>query len=215
MDTNIVVAESNILNSDITVYEVHNVLLNAKKGKAVGSDKIPVEVLCNDLALEFLVCLFQKCFTTGLIPSEWSNGLISPIPKSSTSDPRDPLMYRGITLTSCVYKLFCGVLNNRLQSWSDVHGKIADEQNGFRPGRSTLDQLFSVSTIVETRKLRKMSTFIAFIDFRKAYDRIPRKRLLYKLKSMGIQGNMIHVLDAIYKDTQCCVRLNRKIYTLV
>ena len=98
-------AQNHILNSDILTQEVFHVLINANKGKAVGSDLIPVEVLCNDPALQFLVCFFQKCFTSGIIPTEWSKGLIKPIPKSTCGDPRDPLMYRGITLTS---KYFVG-----------------------------------------------------------------------------------------------------------
>ena len=119
-------------------------------------------------------------------------------------------MYRGITLTSCVYKIFCGVLNNRLQSWCEVYNKISDEQNGFRPGRNTVDQLFSVSTIVETRKIRRLSTFVSFIDFRKAYDRIPRGLLLQKLQAIIIKGAMYRVFEAIYKETKCCVQINGK-----
>ena len=109
-------AQNHILNSGILIQEVFHVLINANNGKAVGSDLILVEVLCNDPAFEFLVCFFQKCFPSGIIPTEWSKGLTKSIPKSTCGDPRDPLMYRGITLTSCVYKIFCGVLNNRLQS---------------------------------------------------------------------------------------------------
>ena len=121
-------------------------------------------------------------------------------------------MYRGITLTSCVYKIFCGVLNNRLQSWCEVYNKISDEQNGFRPGRNTVDQLFSVSTIVETRKIRRLSTCVSFIVsfIRKAYDRIPRGLLLQKLQAIGIKGAMFRVFEAIYKETKCYVQINGK-----
>ena len=88
-------------------------------------------------------------------------------------------------------------MNNHLQSWCEGYNKISDEQNGLRPGRNTVDQLFSVSTIVETRKIRRLSTFVSFIDFRKAYDRIPRGRLLQKLQAIGIKGAMFRVFEAI------------------
>ena len=101
-------------------------------------------------------------------------------------------------------------MNNRLQSWCEVYNKKSDEQNGFRPGRNTVDQLFSVSTIVETRKIHRLSTFVSFIDFRKAYDRIPRGLLLQKLQAIGIKGAMFRVFEAIYKETKCCVQINGK-----
>lgn len=50
--------------------------------------------------------LFNLCFKTGKVPSMWNRGIITPIPKCSTSDPRDPLSYRGITLAPFAYKVF-------------------------------------------------------------------------------------------------------------
>ena len=63
---------------------------------------------------------------------------------------------------------------------------------------------------METRKIRRLSTFVSFIDFRKAYDRIPRGLLLQKLQAIGIKGAMYHVFEAIYKETKCCVQINGK-----
>jgi hypothetical protein len=100
----------------------------------------------------------------------WSKGIITPIPKSSTSDPRDPMSYRDLTLASVAYKLYCGVLNARLTVELYDMEVINDEQNGFRKGRSTIDHLSTLTTIIETRKGRKLSTFCAFIYFKKAYD---------------------------------------------
>ena len=199
-----------MLNTMISKSEVKESIMNAKRGKATGIDEIPVEVLNNTTAVAFLVSLFQACFASGVIPEEWTKGIINPVLKSGTNDPRDSLLYRGITLMSCVYKIFCSVLNKRLQSWCHTYDKIADEQNGFRPDRSTVDHLFSLSSIIEPRKLRRKLTFIAFIDLRKAYDWIPCKRLLMKLQNLGIDGNMLNMIGSIYNDTECCVRINGK-----
>ncbi len=57
---------------------------------------------------------------------------MNPIPKNSTTDPRDPLNYRGIILASSAYKLYAGILNRRLTIWTELNGKVGDEQNGFR-----------------------------------------------------------------------------------
>jgi hypothetical protein len=51
-----------------------------------------------------------------LLRKPWCKGIFTPISKCSTSDPRDPLSYRGITLALSAYKLYCSILNNRLDS---------------------------------------------------------------------------------------------------
>ena len=86
-----------ILESDITRLEVLKALFKAKSGKAIGYDGIPTEVLRNDTAISYLHTLFNKCFQSGLAPAIWSKGIINPIPKGSSSNPCDPLSYRGIT----------------------------------------------------------------------------------------------------------------------
>ena len=113
-----------------------------------------------------------------------------------------------MTLTSVIYKMYCFILNKRLSSSDEHNGVITDNQNGFRKGRSTIDQLSTLTSIIETRKSRKQSTFAAFIDFKKAYDCINRDLLFTKLSKIGITGNMYHALVSIYKDVKCCLRLN-------
>ena len=92
----------------------------------------------------------------------WNRGIITAIPKCSTSDQRDPLSYRGITLAPFAYKVFCGILNER-----EI---IKDEQNGFMKG-STVDHINTITSIIETRKKCKLSTYVAFIDFKKSMTR--------------------------------------------
>ena len=68
-------------------------LMKAKCGKAPGFDDIPVDLLKNVNALVMMIDLFNHCYTNGMVPSDWSKGIITPVPKSSTADPRDPLSY--------------------------------------------------------------------------------------------------------------------------
>ena len=82
----------------ISVLEMHRAIYKVKREKACGIDGIHSDVFRNDCSVSFLHVLFNTCFTTGVVPTEWGKGIITPIPKSNTSDPRDPLSYRGITL---------------------------------------------------------------------------------------------------------------------
>ncbi|CAG2218387.1 unnamed protein product [Mytilus edulis] len=138
----------------------------------------------------------------------WSKGIITPIPKCSTADTRDPLSYRGITLAPCSYKLFCSILNNRLVSWLETKNILHDEQNGFRGGRSTIDHLSTLTSIIETRKLRKLSTFAVFVDFKKAYDTVNRNLLFNDLNDLGISKHFLCVIKAIYSQVECAIKLN-------
>lgn len=199
-----------MLDGEISNYEIINVMRNAKKGKACGVDDIPLEALCNDTCLIFLRKLFNICLETGVVPEMWQKGIINPIPKGSMANDKDPNLYRGITLAVASYKLFCGVLNSRLQRWVEVNGLLMDEQNGFRKNRSCTDHLHSLSSIIETRMKLNLSTYTAFIDFRKAYDSIKHNLLWEKLKQYGLneQSNVFMVLRNIYSNIKCCVRVN-------
>ena len=168
-------------NEHMSVLEIKKAVDNAKRGKALGADSIYTEVLKNDVAILVMLTLFNICFDKGSVPSIWGKCIINPIPKSSSSDPRDPLTYRGIALASSVYKIYCAVLNNRLNLWVENNDKLEDEQCGFRKRRSTIDQLLALTNLVDTRKKLKQSTFTAFVNFKKAYDFINRDKLWKRL----------------------------------
>lgn len=114
------------MNQQITQHDIVRVLQAAKKGKAYGYDGVPVDVLRNGNTPNISYRLFNYCFLNGMLPEFWKYGIINPIPKAWGKDNRIPLNYRGITLTSSVYKLFCSVLHNRIAEWKGV--SIDDEK---------------------------------------------------------------------------------------
>ncbi len=132
-------------------------------GKATGVDNIPSEVLKNDTTISFMHVLFNVCFDAGVVPSLWGKCIINPIPKSSTSDPRDPLSYRGIALASAVYKVYCAIINGRLSAGLRTNDKLADEQNGFRKKRSTVDHISSLCNLIDTRKKFKRNRLLRLL----------------------------------------------------
>ena len=172
-------------------------LRRQRLNKASGVDSIPVEVLKNDTAISYLHILFNVCFRTGKIPTEWGKGIINPIPKSNSSDPRDPLSYRAITLASSLFKLYCADLNKRLTVWVEKNSKLVDEQNGFRKDRNTIDQVISLANLIETRQKKRLPTFCAFIDFKKAFDFVDKNLLWKRLSETGIKGKMLNALKSL------------------
>ena len=187
------------LNTDITYQEVYDAVYRAKLRKAAGFDGIPSEVLRYDICVELLCKIISHCFKTGEVPSEWTRGIINPIPKSETKDARNPLSYHGISLLSVPYKIYADILNQRLTKWLETNKLLVDEQNGFRKNRSCGEHIYSLYTIINNRKLSRQSIFVGFVDFHKAFDIVNRNLLWFKLMSIGISGRILDVFSHYVK----------------
>ena len=109
--------------------------------------------------------------------------------------------YRGIAIGSVLGKLFALILLNRLENLVQDTYPISPNQVGFKKGHRTSDHIFVLNTIVK-RFLRvdKKKLYVAFIDFRKAYDKINRKLLFLKLQRLGVKGLLYQNIKAIYED---------------
>ena len=103
-------------------------------------------------------------FESSMFPTIWQKGLIVHVHKKGTYD--DVKNYRGVTLLSVLGKLFTKILNNRLVHWSDSYEIVSECQFGFRKGRSTVDAVFLLQSIVETT-LENNKLYTVFIDFAK------------------------------------------------
>ena len=196
-------------NAPFTLDEIDKVRCKMKLDKAVGSDVIPNEVLKSEGIRKLLLSFVNMCYFNNVIPSVWRVSIISPIPKSSSKDPCVPLNYRGISLLSCFYKMYTSLLNMRLANYCETSGYLADEQNGFRSGRSCQDHIYSLSSVIRNRKSDGNDTYCAFVDLKKAFDWVPRDLLLYKLAtSFDIHGRLFNTLSTIFESSSAKLRLN-------
>lgn len=77
--------QGNILNEPITLPEIE-LCLRGNKSNSCGSDKIPFIFLenlsCSGKLL--LLSLYNQIWTTGIIPINWKNAIITPIPKKKS-----------------------------------------------------------------------------------------------------------------------------------
>ena len=80
---------------------------------------------------------------------------------------------------------------------------LGEIQNGFRPGRRVVDHVFTLSQILEMERKRRRKVFMAFLDVRKAYDRVWREALWGKMEGLGFGGRFLDVLKALYLDVKC------------
>ena len=89
-----------------------------------------------------IVHLFSIILYTGIVPSEWSIGLICPIYKKG--DIKNPGNYKGITLLSCLSKIYSSCINSRLSFYLEENNLIGETKAGFRSGYSTLNHIFTL-----------------------------------------------------------------------
>ena len=83
-----------------------------------------------------------------------------------------------------------------------------DAQCGFRPGRSTMDQIFALQQIFEKSWEYAKEVNVCFVDLEKAHDRIPRDKLWAVLLQYGIDGQLLNAIKSLYMHSEVCVRVN-------
>ena len=82
------------------------------------------------------------------------------------------------------------------------------EQSGFTPGRSTVDRIFSLSTLIQTRNEYRRPLWIAYIDLKAAFDSPDCAALRTLLLSTGLPEKIVDLMKELYTDTVSAVRID-------
>ena len=85
---------------------------------------------------------------------------------------------------------------------------IAEEQAGFRAGRSTKEQIFNLRILFEKYLQHQQDLYHVFIDFEKAFDRVWHAALLATMKKYNISTNLIQVIKNLYNMATSAVLFN-------
>ena len=85
---------------------------------------------------------------------------------------------------------------------------ISDNQSGFRPGDSTINQLLSITTSIYESFENLDETRAVFLDISKAFDKVWHEGLIFKLRSNGISGSLLNLLQNYLQDRKQRVVLN-------
>ena len=177
--------------------EIEAAIRDLRTNKAAGPDGIQPELLkvnCKpllDLYHKIATAAWEKCH----FPSPWCEATIIPLHKKGSKAVCDN--YRPISLTSHAAKILTRVMLGRIRAISSM--VIPEYQAGFRPNRSTIDQIFTVRQIMEKYSELGRSIYHLFIDFKQAFDRIWREGLWHILLHFGIPSNLISLIKDMYK----------------
>lgn len=182
--------ENTLTDIDCSEPEVELKLKELKPDKAAGSDGFLPKVLkaVADGVVPHLCKIFNRSLTTAEVPMDFKSADVCPIPKKGLLT--EPGNYRPISLTSVPGKVLESIIKDRVVNFLETNNLINTSQHGFRRGRSCVTNLLDFYHYVFSECDRSRAVDIVFLDFRKAFDKVPHKRLMRKVRALGIQGNV-------------------------
>jgi hypothetical protein len=177
---------------------IRSAICKLKNGKATGKDSIPGEFLKYGGAViqTVLLTLFKKINLLEIIPSDWYEGIVKPLFKEGSRESLSN--YRGITISSVVYKVLVSIIENQTMTYLEDNNILGDYQGAFRKKRRCEDQIFTLKGICAIRKSKKQNTYLAFLDVSKAFDTVDRVTLFNHIYDKGIQGKAWRLVKMLY-----------------
>ena len=180
----------------INKQEVEKEIDRLKPQKSPGPDEIYARVLkeCKIEVSSKLSEIFNKSLESGEVPEAWKLANIIPIFKKGSRTATSN--YRPVSLTSTVGKLLESIIARTIRNHLETFKLIKDSQHGFTKGRSCLTNLLSFFSEVYEAVDKDKAYDVVYLDFSKAFDRVPHERLIRKVEAHGIRGGLLKWIKA-------------------
>ena len=179
-------------NISITKEELLCKLDKINVGKSLGPDDIHPKLLyeLRHELLEPLTKLFNLTIATGIIPQDWRDANVSPIFKKGSRAQANN--YRPVSLTSIIGKIMECFIKDNIIRHLEKYKLLKDSQHGFISGRSCLTNIVEFFDNVTAKLDEGDAIDLIYLDFAKAFDKVPYIRLQKKLEAHGICGKLLN-----------------------
>ncbi|GFO47197.1 endonuclease-reverse transcriptase [Plakobranchus ocellatus] len=201
---------SNNARHSILRGEIIEAVSSLKPGKSAGIDNITGERVKagGEATIDMLLLICNKILQTGVWPKPWTLSLVITLPKKGNLKLRQN--YRTIiSLISHPSKVMLKVILNRLKP--EAENIIVEEQAGFRPGRSTVEQICNIRILMEKYLQHQQELHHVFIDFKNAFGRVWHEALWSTMRKYNINSNFISVIENLYNAATSAVFYNNNI----
>ena len=185
--------------------EIQEAIKMLKKDKSPGVDNIPGELIQagGEHMATALHNICNQIWKNVKWPQSWTRSLVIPLPKKG--DLKVCNNYRTLSLISHPSKVLLRVILNRLKQ--QAKEIIAEEQAGFVKGRSTVEQIFNLRSIIEKYQEHQLELYHVFIDFKKAFDRVWHEALWATMNQYNINKTLISLIEELYNQATSSVYL--------
>ena len=155
-----------------------------------------------NVLLPYIAELFKLMMDKACVPACWKQAKLSPLYKKGPL--LNPNSYRMLAVSGTMYRLYANVVRCVVTSWCADKNKIPDTQFGFYPGRSTLHPMFILRHLRHAARTIKPYNnsprlYAAFIDFKQAYDTIPRAQLWQHLQRTSMPAPLLSIIQNMYE----------------
>ena len=198
------------INSKITEAKIVEKIKKLKENSAAGPDGIGPRFLKSTMSeiVKPLCIVFNISIDTGKVPKDWKHARVTPIFKKGPKG--DPGNYRPVSLTSVPCRILESIIKDDMMEHLKVNKLLKDSQHGFLKGKSCTTNLNvfmdRITKVVDKGKCAD----IFDLDFAKTFDKVPHQRLLEKLKSKGIAGNVYNWISNWLTGRTQAVRVNEE-----
>ena len=179
----------------VTEEEVKHHLLQTDPNKALGPDNISPHMLkkCAVQLAPPLTTIFNNILTSRKWPSQWKEARVVAVHKKFSK--RDPKNYRPISLLSTVGKILEALITTSITTFLDSQYLLSPKQFGFRKGKSAADLLLLQSSSWNHSLDCGKDTFVIALDIAGAFDRVWHQGLTAKLRSLGVRGALLQLIQ--------------------
>ena len=151
-----------------------------------------------------LLAICNRIWMMGEWPTPWTQSLIITLPKKGNL--QQCRNYRTTSLISHPSKVMLKIILNRLRLQAETI--IAEEQVGFRTGRSTSEQIFNLRVLCEKSLQHQQDLYHVFMDFKTAFDREGHSALWATMRKYNICPNLIRLIEQNYDKATGAVYYN-------
>lgn len=141
-----------------------------------------------------LVPVFRASMETSVVPLDWRSANVCPIHKKGPEDQASN--FRPVSLTSVPCKVLESLIKDRMVIHLERNELLSDSQHGFRAGRSCLTNLLEFYHTIFGAYDQSGSVDVVYLDFQKAFDKVPHRRLMVKVRALGIVGKVADWIEA-------------------
>ena len=192
---------------EISIIELNMAIKNTQVSNVVGDDGLTSNMILNlnpDFISNILLFFFRFIFRYGVIPINFNNTHIIPIIKDKTKSINDLSNLRPISISNTLAQIFERIIKSKTPELDNTH----QNQFGYKHQTSCTHALFVFKETIIKHLEEKKHLFAISLDAVKAFDRLWRNALFYKLKNKIQMKSIVIIIKIYYDNLQAKIKIN-------